>query len=68
MADDVCQQIENALNTIVYVTEQSGNLKKDLKHSIHETVSKLKKLVFILKSNWLEKQKKVTKREMRLNH
>ena len=36
MADDVSQQIENALNMIVNFTDKSGNLKKELKNSIHE--------------------------------
>ena len=51
MADDVSQQIENALNTIVNLMEKSGNLKKELKYLIHETVSYLRKLVFTLKSD-----------------
>jgi hypothetical protein len=55
MADDVSQQIENALNTIVSLTDQSGNLKKELKKVIHETVSNLRNQIFILKSNLLEK-------------
>jgi hypothetical protein len=46
MADDVSQKIENALNTIVNLTDKSGNLKKELKTSIHETVSNLRKLFF----------------------
>jgi vacuolar-type H+-ATPase subunit I/STV1 len=55
MADDVNQQIENTLNTIVNLMEKSGNLKKELKNYIHETVSTLRKLIFTLKSNFLEK-------------
>jgi hypothetical protein len=55
MADDMSQQIENALNTIVNLTEKSGNLKKELNNSINETVSNLRKLIFTLKSNLLEK-------------
>jgi hypothetical protein len=39
MVDDVNQQIEDALNAIVKLTDQSGNLKKELKKSIHETVT-----------------------------
>jgi hypothetical protein len=61
MADDVRQQIENALNTIVSLMEKSGNLKKELKHSIHKTVSNLRKLVFILKSNLPEKTEESNK-------
>jgi predicted translin family RNA/ssDNA-binding protein len=54
MTDDV-SLIENALNTIVNVTDKSGNMKKELKKLIHETVSNLRNLIFILKSNLLEK-------------
>jgi predicted nucleic acid-binding Zn-ribbon protein len=46
----VKQHPEDALNTIVKLTEQSGNLKKVLK-SIHETVSNMRNLIFILKDN-----------------
>jgi hypothetical protein len=55
MVDDVSQQIENAVNTIVSLTDKSGNLKKELNKSIHETVSNLRNLIFILKSNLLKK-------------
>ena len=57
MADDVSLQIDKALNTIVNTTDKSGNLKKELRHEIHETVSKLRKLVSTLKSELLEKKK-----------
>jgi hypothetical protein len=49
MADDVNQQVEDALNMTVKLTDQSGNMKKELKKSIHETVSNLRNLIFILK-------------------
>ena len=55
MADDVNQDIEEALNTIVNLTDQSGNLTKELKKSIHETVSTLRSLIFILKDNLKER-------------
>ena len=35
MEDDVNQQVEDALNTIVELTKESGNLK-ELRNSIHE--------------------------------
>jgi hypothetical protein len=38
MADDVSQQIKNVLNMIVNFKDKSGNLKKELKNSIHEAV------------------------------
>jgi len=61
MADDVSQQIENALNMIVNFTDKSGNLKKELKNSIHEAVSNLRNLIFVLKSNLLEKTEEYNK-------
>jgi 3-methyladenine DNA glycosylase Tag len=39
MADEVSQNIENALNKIVNTTDQSGNMRKELKKTIFETVS-----------------------------
>jgi hypothetical protein len=49
MADEVNQQIENALNTTVKLTDQSGNMKKELKKSIYKTVSNLRNLTLILR-------------------
>jgi hypothetical protein len=49
MADDVHEDIENALNTIASTTERSGNMKKELKHTIYETVSTLRRLFVELK-------------------
>jgi len=59
MADDVSQQIENALNTIVNLTEKKWEIEERPKH---ENVSNLRKLVFILKSNLLEKTEESNKR------
>jgi hypothetical protein len=44
MVDNVNEGIVNALDTTVTTTECSGNMKKELKHSIYETVSTLRKL------------------------
>ena len=55
MADDVNQQVEDALNMIVKLTNESGNLKKDLRKSIHEKVSELRNLTYIIKDNLNEK-------------
>ena len=54
MADDVILQIKNVLHSIVSTTDRSGNRKKELRHEIHETVRKLRKLVYTLKSELLE--------------
>ena len=53
MADDVSLQIENALNSILNTTDKSSNLKKELRHEIHGTVSKLRKLFYTLKNELL---------------
>ena len=49
------QQIDDALNKIVKLTDQSGNLKKELKREIDETVSSLRNLIFTLKENLNER-------------
>ena len=49
MDDDVNQGIETALNTIASTKELSGNMKKELKNIIFETVSTLGKLFVKLK-------------------
>jgi hypothetical protein len=54
MADDVNQQVEDALNKIVKLTNESGNLK-ELRNSIHEKVSELRNLIYIIKDNLNEK-------------
>jgi hypothetical protein len=43
MADDVNEGTENALNVIVSTTESSGNMKKESKTTIFNTVSTLRK-------------------------
>jgi predicted RNase H-like nuclease (RuvC/YqgF family) len=54
MAEDVTQQAEDALNTIVKLTNESGNLK-ELSKLIHENVSNLTNLIYVLKDNLKEK-------------
>jgi hypothetical protein len=49
MADDVNEDIENALNTTASTTERSGNMKKELKLTLYETVSTLRKLLVKLR-------------------
>ena len=50
MAEDgVTRDIEAALNKIVNTTEQSGNMRKELKKTIYETVSTLRNLFVTLK-------------------
>jgi regulator of replication initiation timing len=61
MADDISLQIDNALNAIFTVTEKSGNLKKELRYEIHETISHLRKLVATLKNELTVKMDKNNK-------
>jgi len=44
MAGDENEGIENALNVIVFTTGSSGNMKKELKTTIFDTMSNLRKL------------------------
>ena len=55
MADDVNQQAEDTLNKTVKLTNESGNLKKELRNSIHEKVSELRNLIYIIKDNLNDK-------------
>jgi hypothetical protein len=46
MTDDLKQGINDALNKIVNTTDQRGNMRKDLKKIIFETVSTLRILCY----------------------
>jgi hypothetical protein len=63
MADDVNAGIEAALNTIASTTEPSGNMKKELKQTIFETVSTLRKLFVKLKDKHDSKTKTINELE-----
>ena len=56
MVDDVNEGIENTLNIIVTTTGSSGNMKKELKTAIFDTVSTLRKL-FVKLIDTNEKQR-----------
>ena len=59
MAEDgVTRDIEAALNKIVNTTEQSGNMRKELKKTIYETVSTLRNLFVTLKVQLEEGEKR----------
>jgi len=51
MADDMSEGIDNALNLVVNTVERSGNMKKELKETIYETVSSLRNLFAKLKDS-----------------
>ena len=63
MADEVDDGIENALNLVVLKKERSGNIKKDLKQTIFETVSTLRNLFVKLKNNCEVKSSKISELE-----
>jgi methylphosphotriester-DNA--protein-cysteine methyltransferase len=67
MADEVSENIENALNKIVNTTDQSGNMRKELKKTIFETVSNLRNLFRKMKGILDEKtrQNKRMEKEIR---
>ena len=67
MADEVWEEIATALGTIVTTTERSGNLKKELKNTIAETVSTLRKLLAKLKDSSESKNKAISDLERAVN-
>ena len=67
MADDASQRIEDALNLIVNLTDKSGNMKKELKKSVHEAVSNLRNLIFALKSDLQEKTEENNRTQNEVN-
>jgi hypothetical protein len=63
MADDVDADIVNALNTLSSTMERSGNMKRELKNTIYETVSTLRKLFAIVKDIDDSKSKEISELE-----
>ena len=55
MADDENQHVENAFNTLVSITEKSGNLRKDLKKDILESITILRKVFSKMKTKLQQK-------------
>ena len=64
MADDVIHLIEDALETLVFITEKSGNLRRDLKQDILISVSSLRKELSKLKMqlDWTTNKRNLMKR------
>jgi uncharacterized coiled-coil DUF342 family protein len=67
MADEVSQNIENALNKIVNTADQSGNMRKELKRTIFETVSTLRNLFNKMKGMIDEKTRRNKQMEKEIN-
>jgi hypothetical protein len=51
MADEATPQLHSALNTLLSITEKSGNLLKDLKRDIVDSVSTLRNIFVNLKNS-----------------
>ena len=66
MAEDVKEGVENALNVIVSTTGSSGNMKKELKTIIFDTVSTLRKLFVKLIDNNESSNRKITELEQQV--
>ena len=67
MADDVSQRIDDALNLIVNLTNESGNMNKELKKSVYEAASNLRNLIFALKSDLQEETEKNNQTQNEVN-
>ena len=63
MDNDVNEGIGNALNVIVFTRGSSGNMKKELKNTIFDTVSTLRKLFTKLTDINESNARKITKLE-----
>ena len=63
MANDVNGGIETVLNTISSTTERSGNMKKELNHTINKNVSTLRKLFAKLKDMYDSKTRTISELE-----
>jgi hypothetical protein len=61
MADDVTSQFESALKTLLDITQKSGNLRKDLKQDIVDSVSTFRNIFVNLKNSGEEQTIKINK-------
>jgi hypothetical protein len=52
-------QLESALSTLLSITEKSGNLRKDLKRDIVDSVSTLRKIFVNLNNSVVEQMAKI---------
>jgi len=67
MADEVDVQLESALNSLLNITEKSGNLRKDLKQDILDSVSILRSIFANLKNSADERNVQITRLESDVN-
>ena len=59
MADDVKPRLESAFNKLLSIMEKSGNLRKDLKQGIVDSVSTLRSIFVNLWNNVEEQTTKI---------
>jgi len=67
MADEVDLQLESAFSTLLNITETSGNLRKDLKQDIVDSVSILRSIFANLKNSAEEHNVQITQLEREVN-
>jgi len=67
MADEVDLQLESALSTLLNIREKSGNLRKDLKQDIVDSVSILRSIFANLKNSAQEHIVQITQLEREVN-
>jgi hypothetical protein len=67
MADEVDLQLESALSTLLNITERSGNLRKDLKQDIVDSVSILRSIFANLKNSAEEHIAQIAQLESEVN-
>jgi hypothetical protein len=63
MADEANLQLESALNTLLSITDKSGNLRKDLKRDIVDSVSTLRNIFVNLHYSVEEQMAKISLHE-----
>ena len=59
MADDVKPRLESALNMLLDITEKSGNLRKDLRQDIFDSVSTIRNIFVHLSNSGEEQTRKI---------
>ena len=67
MADSEKSQLESALNTLLNITEKSGNLRRDLQQDIVQSVSTLRNIFANLKNKEEEHTTRINQLEGELN-
>jgi hypothetical protein len=60
-------QLDSALNTLLNITENSGNLRKDLKQDIVDSVSSIRNIFVNLQNRGKEQTLKINQLEGELN-